>query len=56
MFYNASAFNVNIGVWNTARVKSLSFVSAVSAVAYFAAWSCARSGYKCVYTHVEIEM
>ena len=50
-FYQASAFNADIGAWNTARVTSLSYVSAFSAVARNAARSC---GYKC--THVAIGM
>ncbi len=55
-FKGASAFNANIGAWNTASVTSMTSVSSVSAVACSAAKSCARSGYKCFYTHVAIEM
>ena len=36
-FYQASAFNVNIGGWNTASVTTLSSVCALSAVAHIAA-------------------
>ena len=32
-FFNAKAFNANIGAWNTAAVTNLSDVSAVPAVA-----------------------
>ena len=53
-FQSASAFNANIGAWNTARATTLSYVSAFSAVARNAARSCARPGYKC--THVAVEM
>jgi hypothetical protein len=53
-FHHASAFNADIGAWNTARATTLSYVSAFSAVARNTARSCARSGYKC--THVAIEM
>jgi hypothetical protein len=53
-FNGASAFNANIGAWNTARATTLESVSAFSAVACNAAKSCARSGYEC--THVAIEM
>ncbi len=47
-FFNAKAFNANIGTWNTAAVTNLSDVSAVPAVAQNAvadarAWMCARS-------------
>jgi surface protein len=55
-FTSASAFNANIGAWNTASVTSMTSVCAVSAVACSAAKSCARSGYKCLYAHVAIEM
>jgi hypothetical protein len=53
-FNGASAFNANIGAWNTARVVDMTSVSAVSAVAHNAAKSGARSGYEC--THVAMEM
>ena len=53
-FNGASAFNANIGAWNTAAVTCMTRVSAVSDVACNAAKSCARSGYEC--THVAIEM
>jgi hypothetical protein len=33
-FYYASAFDANIGAWNTARVMHLTSVCAVSAVAH----------------------
>ena len=56
VFQLASAFNVNIGAWNTARATTLAYVRAVFAVACDAAKLCARSGYKCLYTHVAIEM
>ncbi len=36
-FYDASAFNANIGAWNTASVTTLSAVFALSAVARNAA-------------------
>ena len=55
-FQSASAFNANIGAWNTARATTLAYVRAFSAVACNAAKSCARSGYKWLCTHVEIEM
>ena len=55
-FQSASAFNANIGAWNTAAVTSISPVSSVSAVACNAAMTCARSGYESLYTHVAIEM
>jgi hypothetical protein len=55
-FNGASAFNANIGAWNTASVKSISSVCAVLAAASNTAKPCARSGYKCLYTHVAIEM
>ncbi len=56
VFNGASAFNANIGAWNTAAVTSMISVSAVSAVACNAAKSCARSGYRWLYTHVDMEM
>ncbi len=55
-FQSASAFNANIGAWNTASVTSMTSVSAVSAVACNAAKSCPRSGYRWSYTHVEMQM
>jgi surface protein len=55
-FESASAFNANIGAWNTAAVTSMNSVSAVSAVACNVANSCARSGNRWLYTHVAIEM
>ena len=54
-FTSASAFNANIGAWNTAAVGDMTYVSAISAVACNAAKSCARSGYKCSCAHVDIE-
>ena len=53
---SAVAVNANLGAWNTARANTLIYASAFSAVACNAAKSCARLGYKCLYTHVEIEM
>jgi hypothetical protein len=55
-FYSASAFNANIGAWNTVRVVDMFSVSAFSAVSCNAAKSSPRSGYKWFRTHVEIEM
>ncbi len=55
-FESASAFNANIGAWNTAALTMLSSVCAVPAVVRNAAQSCARSGFKCIYMLVKIEM
>ena len=44
-FRSASAFNANIGAWNTASATTLSSVCAVPAVVRNAAQSCARSGF-----------
>jgi surface protein len=41
-FGSASAFNANIGAWNTARVTTLSYVRAVSAV--ICVWRFGRRG------------
>ena len=42
-FFSASAFNANIGAWNTARVTSLSTVCAASGPDARTAADCARS-------------
>ncbi len=55
-FYDASAFNANIGAWNTAAVTTMYEVYAVSAAVRNAAGSCARSGYECNYTLFAMEM
>ncbi len=55
-FYSSSAFNANIGAWNTASVTSLLSVSAFSAVPRNAARTRAWSGYKCIHTLFEVEM
>ncbi len=47
-FQSATAFNANIGAWNTARATTLSYVSAFSAVACNLAMSCTM----CLFVYV----